>query len=208
MFGKIFNKKNSKKHWIVVNLPIILMIVAIIGFVASFVLTAEEIARYKDPGKQLACDINPLISCGSVMANSTPVLRVVPNPVIGLITFTMLGTIAFAMMAGATFKRWFWKSVQVGVALGVIFGHYLIWLSIFDIRALCLYCMLSWLAIIPMFLYVTLYNLAEGHIKLPKKYNKAVDFALKHHADILIGWYLVIAALVFYEFWYYWQTLI
>jgi hypothetical protein len=59
-----------------------------------------------------------------------------------------------------------------------------------------------------MFWYTLLYSLREGHLKTPKSLVGVVAFAQRHHADILILWFLIIIALILKRFWYYWQTLL
>jgi hypothetical protein len=56
---------------------------------------------------------------------------------------------------------------------------------------------------IPIFLYVTLHNIERGFIKLPVKLRPAGDFARRHHLDILLFWYLVLAFFIIKHFWYY-----
>lgn len=201
-------KIDETKDWVVRVFPRLLMIFAIVGFIASFVLTIDKIHLLKDPSFQPSCNISPLISCGSVMVTDQAEALGFPNSLMGIVGYTMMGTIAFALFAGARFKRWFWLTLEFGVLFGVLFIHWLIFQSIFIIGALCPYCMLAWLTAIPAFWYITLYNLAKGNITLPKKYDKAVDFAQRHHFDILAVWILAIIVTILFKFWYYWSTLI
>jgi hypothetical protein len=110
------------------------------------------------------------------------------------------------MLAGAQYKRWFWLGLQIGVTFGICFITWLQFETIFRIKALCPYCMVVWSVTIPMFWYTTLYNLREGHIKVKKRLEPAAAFAQRHHADVLIFWYLVIIAVILQHFWYYWKT--
>ena len=61
---------------------------------------------------------------------------------------------------------------------------------------------------IPIFWYTLLYNLQQGNIKIPKRFVNFTDFLQRHHADILIVWYLAIIGLIINRFWYYWSSLI
>lgn len=201
-------KTDENKYWVIRALPRLLMVIAIIGFLASFILTLDKIHLLEDPSFEPSCNISPLISCGSVMVTEQAEAFGFPNSLIGVVGFTMLGTIAFALMAGAMFKRWFWLTLEFGMLFGVLFMHWLIVQSVFVVGSLCPYCMVAWLAAIPGFWYVTLYNLASKNIVLPKKYDKVVDFAQRHHFDILLGWLLIIFVIILFKFWYYWSTLI
>jgi hypothetical protein len=68
--------------------------------------------------------------------------------------------------------------------------------------------MVTWVATIVGFWYIFLYGLRAEHFRLRGRWNKAVLFVQKHHADILAFWFLVIIALILNHFWYYWQTVL
>ncbi len=201
-------EKTQKENWITRNFPWVMMVTAVYGFLASFILVLDKFHILQDPNYSPPCNISPLISCGSVMTTSQAEVFGFPNSLIGVVGFTMLGTIAFALMAGGKFKRWFWLTLQGGMVFGILFIHFLIGASIFALETLCPYCMLAWLAIIPAFWYVTLYNLSTGVFSVSQKYKKYVDFAQKHHFDILFVWLLAIVLTILWKFWYYWSTLI
>lgn len=189
-------------------LPWILIVGGALGMFAAFTLTMEKMAILKDPGRNLACNLNPVLSCGSVIATDQSSAFGFPNPFIGLAAFAVLITVGVSILAGAKFKKWFWQGLNAGALLGLIFVHWLIFQSLYSIKALCLYCMLTWTITWPIFWYTTLYNLREDNIPTPKKYQKIVNFMQRHHLDILIAWYLLIIALILQNFWYYWSTLI
>lgn len=202
-------KEAINRHWWSTRIfPKFVLILAIIGFIAAFVLTVEKIELLKDPSFQPSCNINPILSCGSVMKTPQASAFGFPNSLIGIVGFSMLGVIAYALIAGASFKRFFWVTLQAGMLFGIGFIHWLMYQSIFNIGALCPYCMVVWSVTIPLFWYITLHIFTQRFIVLPKKYEKIVSFAQNHHLDILITWYLVIISIVLYKFWYYWSTLI
>ncbi|MGH7238015.1 MAG: vitamin K epoxide reductase family protein, partial [Candidatus Saccharimonadales bacterium] len=93
--------------------------------------------------------------------------------------------------------------LELGTFLGVIFVHWLFFETVYRIHALCPYCMGVWVVTITMFLYVTLYNLRTGQIFNNHRNGKLVQFIGRHHLDILILWFLIIAALILKHFWYY-----
>ena len=109
------------------------------------------------------------------------------------------------LLAGAQLKRWAWLTLQGGTVLGLLFIHWLFFESVYHIHALCPYCMVVWTVTIALFWYVLQYNLHVGHITLPAKIRL---FFRKHHADILITWYVVITALILSHFWYYFGPLL
>lgn len=200
--------KNTQKMTLRQTLPWILIIGGSVGLIAAFVLTMDKLALYQNPGYQPACNLNPVLSCGSIIKTDQASAFGFPNPFIGLVSYSVLVTIGMALLAGATFKRWFWRGLQVGATLGIIFCLWLAYQSLYNIGALCLYCMVVWSITWAIFLYTTLYNLREGNIPTPTKLKKAVAFAQKHHADILVSFYVIIFLLIVENFWYYWKTLL
>ncbi len=174
-----------------------------LGLLASLTLSIEKVQLLQDPDFIPSCNLNPILSCGSVMMSDQASAFGFPNPYIGIASFAVLITVGMAMLAGATFKRWFWLGLQAGTVFGVSFVHWLMYQSIFNIGSLCLYCMLVWAVTIPIFWYTLLMNITSGHITVPSRLRGAADFALRHHFDALIVWYLLIAGVILKHFWYY-----
>lgn len=184
-------------------LPWLLMVSGIIGLLASIMLTYDQVRIWQNPHYQPGCDLNPLISCGSVITSGQGELFHIPGPFFGLITFPVIITIGVAILAGARFKRWFWQGLQAGAAAGVLFALWMFWESLFRIHALCPFCLTVDVVMYVLFWYVTLYNLGEEHIKTPSWLARSVQFSRRHHLDILLVWFLAVAAYTIYHFWYY-----
>lgn len=184
--------------------PYILVVGGLLGIFAALSLSLDEIKLLKNPGFQPVCNLNPLLSCTSVISShQAKAFADVPNPYIGLAGFAIIVTVGMAMLAGAKFKRWFWLGLQTGSLFGLLFIHWLFFQTVYNIGKLCLYCILVWIVTIAIFWYTMLYNIWQGHINPPQTLKKVTDFALKHHIDILIAWYLIIAALILNHFWYF-----
>jgi uncharacterized membrane protein len=189
-------------------LPWLLIIGGTIGLIAAFMIMFEKLALLDNPSYQLACDINPIISCGSVMQSDQANAFGFPNPFIGLVAFPILITIGAAMKAGAAFKRWFWIGLQLGVVFGLGFVLWLFYQTVYNINALCPYCMVVWAVVIPIFWYVTLYNLRNSHVRLPQSLSSLISFLQRHHLDVLLLTYVIMATLIIKHFWYYFGTLV
>lgn len=200
--------KSLKTRTLEQNLPWILTVGGSIGLLAAFILTLEKIALLMDPAHQLSCSINPVLSCGSIIMSPEASAFRFPNPFIGLAGFAVVITVGMALFAGATFKRWFWQGLQLGTVFGIGFVSWLIYQSLYDIGALCVYCMVVWSITWPIFWYTTLYNLRHKNIPTPKRLKGVVAFMQTHHADILVAWYVVVIAMIVQNFWYYWSTLL
>jgi uncharacterized membrane protein len=184
-------------------LPWLLIILGSLGLICAFILTVDKINLLQNPSYKPICNLNPILSCTSVMNSKQASTFGFENTLIGLAGFAVVITTGIAMLAGAKFKRWYWQGLQVGVTAALLFVHWLIFDSLYVIHALCLFCMATWVIVITTFLYVTLYNLEAGNISLKGKGTKAVMFMRRHHVDILVLWLLIILGLILKEFWYY-----
>ncbi len=121
-----------------------------------------------------------------------------PNPLLGIAGFAIVVTIGVALLAGARLPRWFWLGLQAGATIGVGFIHWLIVQSLYSIGALCPYCMVVWVVTIPIFWYVTLYNLRR---------QRWARVLIENHAVVLTVWLLGILGLIVLRFWDYWVSL-
>ncbi len=187
-------------------LPWLLIVCGVIGVVASVAITQEKIDLAMNPHYQPVCDLNPIISCGSVMKSSQAHTFGFMNPFIGLIGFPVVIATGVAMLAGAKFKRWWWIGMQAGLTLGVAFAYWLLFESVYRIRALCPWCLSVDVVITTAWWYVTMYNFYNGFIKLPVRLRTTGQFAKRHHADILVAWLLIVIAIILHHFWYYFGT--
>lgn len=185
--------------------PFIMVVTGSIGFIASFMLTIDLLEILKNPNFQPVCNINPIFSCSSVMESSASSTFGFANSLIGIAGYAAIITIGMALIAGATFKKWFWIGLQIGTTLAMPFLIWLFYYSLYDSKALCLFCMTVWAVTLPLFWYTTLYNFREKNINISPKFNK---FLQKHHGDILLITYLIPIVLILNRFWYYWSTLI
>lgn len=203
-------KPQTNRQWTLARLlPYLLILFGIVGFIASFVLTYDKIHVLKNPNYDPGCNINPILSCGSVMKTEQASLFGVPNPVFGLVGFAVLTTLGICLLAGTLFKRWLWVGLQAGVTLGVIFMHYLFFQGVYRIGAICPWCFVVWMVMIPCFWLLTVHNLRERHMILTGKLGRqVVAFASTNAGNILVLWYVIIFAILLQHFWYYWSTLI
>jgi len=196
---KIFGKTLTLQK----TIPWVLVVCGSIGLLCAGIITYDKIRLLENPTFVPGCDLNPVISCGSVMQSAQAHAFGIPNPFIGLAGFAIVATIGMAMLAGATFKRWFWLGLQVGTIFGIGFVHWLFFESVYRIQALCPYCMVVWVMTITLFWYVTLFNIQTGVIKLRGTWQKIGFFARRHHLDMLLFWLIAIALFTLQHFWYY-----
>lgn len=179
-----------------------------VGLVAAVVLLVEKIALIQNPDYIPTCSINPVLSCGSVMATPQAAAFGIPNPIVGVAGFAAVMMVGAALLAGATLQRWFWIGVQIGVTFAIVFVHWLIYQSLYVIGALCPYCMIVWAVTIPIFWYTTLQLLQPLRDKGPEALGKVITVVTEYRGTVLTAWYLIILALILHRFWDYWSSLI
>ncbi len=189
-------------------LPYLLIGAGIIGCIASFALTYDKVQILQNANYDPSCNINPIFSCGSVMKTEQASLLGVPNSIFGLVAYSMLLTFGVLLAGGAKVKRWVWLGAQLAATVGVVFMHYLFFQGVYRINAICPWCFTVWMVTIPVFWYITLYNIGEKNIRVPKGMERAAVFVRKYHGEVLVVWYLVIFAILLQHFWYYWSTLL
>ncbi len=189
-------------------LPYILIVCGVLGLLAAFTLTYDKIHVLQNPNYDPPCNINPVLSCGSVMKTEQASLLGVPNTIFGIMGFTSLITFGALMLSGAKFKKWIWQTAQAASTLGVVFMHYLFFQGVYRINAICPWCFVTWMVTIPIFVFITSYNLEQNYLPLPKWATGLPTWIQKNYLNVLIGWYTVIFLILLQHFWYYWQTLI
>ena len=185
----------------------ILAICGGVGLLAAFTLAVEKLRIVEDPTYIPTCSINPILSCGSVMTTEQAEAFGFPNPFLGVAGFAALTALGVALLGGARFPRWLWLAVQVGLTFAVAFVHWLFFQSLYEIEALCPYCMVVWVVTIVAFLYCTLHNLGQGNLSVPSGMRGVADLAVRYHGVLLAVWFGLLVALIGEAFWDYWRTL-
>jgi uncharacterized membrane protein len=179
----------------------ILMIGGLIGIAASIELIVQKIAVLSNPNFVPNCDINPVLSCGSVINTAQAAIFGFPNPVLGVIGFTIVIMFGALLFAGVELPRSMWLGLNIGALAGMFLIIWLVGQSLYVIGALCPWCMVVWAITIPIFWQVTTDNLASKRLSLGKSLSEII-VALKW--ILVASSYLIIMALIFVrwsDFW-------
>ncbi|KOU77225.1 Vitamin K epoxide reductase [Streptomyces sp. MMG1533] len=184
---------------------LVMLLAGIVGWLASFQLTVDDWRLLRDPAYQPPCNISPVVSCGSVMSSSQGSLFGFPNMLLGLGAFAAVAALGIAVLSGARLHRRLWLALDAGGLVGVVFVHWLIWQSLYELNKLCPYCAVVWIVTIALFWYVTLHCLERGIVPVPR----GVLYVVRDTHWLLLGaWYGLIALLVLTRFWPYWSSLL
>lgn len=185
-----------------------MLVLGTVGLLAAFTLTIERFLLAGDASYVPTCSINPIISCGSVMTQWQASLLGFPNPLLGILGFGMLIMLSVVMTTGVLLPRWIHQGLQAGVSAGFVLILWLISQSLYDIHALCPYCMVVWAVMIPLFWVVTLRNLDVGNLRVPNALKRAAAGLVNYQVLAIFTTYVAVALMVLVEFWTYWQTLL
>ena len=133
-----------------------------IGWFASFALLVERVQSLKNPSEKPSCDISPFVSCGPLFDLWQASLLGFPNAILGVAGFVAPVIIGIGIFAGAKFKNWFWRIAVVGLGTAWVFVTWLFTQSVYSIGVLCPYCLVVWLATIPMWWTVLIVTIVQG----------------------------------------------
>jgi uncharacterized membrane protein len=180
------------------------LIAGVIGLVASGTLTVEKMRLLTDSSYAPSCNINPVLSCGSVMATAQASVLGFPNSLIGIAAFTVITVTGVLAVAKVVLPRWYWVGAAAGTLLGAAFVHWLIYQSLYRIGALCPYCMVVWVLTISLLVVVASIALqpvndSQGHAATRAVYQWRWSLAAL--------WFTAMFLLILTRFWNYWSTL-
>lgn len=180
-----------------------LTVLGAVGLAAAFALAVDKYKILADPEFVPSCNLNPVLSCGSVMKTDQAAVLGFPNPLIGVVAFSVVVTLGVLLSARVTVPRWVLAGLAGGGLLGVVFVHWLAFQSIYRIGALCPWCMVVWTVTLPIALWsVLLAARTVPALRRPAVAVWSVRFL------VLLAWYLVFVVAALVQFWDYWRTLL
>ncbi len=177
------------------------LIGGLIGLAASVTLTVEKIRLLTDSAYVPSCNLNPVLSCGSVMATPQASVLGFPNPLMGIVAFTVVIVTGVLAVTKVALPQWYWAGLAIGTLAGAGFVHWLIFQSLYRIGALCPYCMVVWA--VTMVLLVIFASLAFEPVALRKN----LQLLHRWRWTLLALWFVALFLLIFLRFQDYWLTL-
>ena len=170
-----------------------IFVASIVSLVGSFVLSIDAVELAKNADVKFSCDINSIVSCGTVARTSYATMFGFPNSFIGMIFQPAMIMFVLALMYGTKFPKHFMSLIQIANTLAVAFAYYLFAISLLFIHAVCPWCLAVMLATTFVFFALTRYNIREENIHLPKKwFGKLQKFIEKDYDKLLLACVVVI----------------
>jgi uncharacterized membrane protein len=176
----------------------VMLVSSLASLVASFVLSVEALTLAENPNADLGCDISTVLSCGTVASSWQASVLGFPNAFLGLFAEPVVITIAVASLGGVVFPRWFMLAAQAVYTIGFAFAYWLFYEAMFDIGALCPWCLLVTVATTLVFFEMTHVNIRDNNLYLPARVHEPLAAAVRANLDLLVvvAWLLVLTLLV------------
>lgn len=175
---------------------LVLLIGGALGWIASLALSLDKITLLEDPNAQLACDINPFISCGTFIQTWQGDTFGFPNMYIGLAGFAIMGAVGSLLISRAALPEWFRWATFGGMIFAFAFVHWLAANALFAIHALCPWCLVVWSVTAPMF-FAVLAHLVETDLIEVKGWLRGV---LRSWIPLTLIWYALVVLTAFFVF--------
>lgn len=163
-----------------------MLVSSCLSLAASFVLSIEAVRLAADPGAELSCNINAVISCGTVASSWQSHLLGFPNAFLGLVAEPVVITLAVASLGGVRFPRWFMFAAQIVYTVGLVFAYWLFFQSMFVIGALCPWCLLVTVSTTLVFSTLTHVNIRDGNLYLPPRVQAASARFVQVNLDLMV----------------------
>jgi uncharacterized membrane protein len=181
------------------------LIAGVVGLAASMTLTVEKIELLRNSSYVPSCNINPIVSCGSVMVTPQASVLGFPNPLLGLVAFTVVIATGVLAVTKVSLPQWYWAGLLVGLLVGAVFVHWLIFQSLYRIGALCPYCMVVWVITISLLVVVASVVFRPA---LARSESRAAWTLYHWRWSIAALWFTAVFLLILARFWNYWSTLL
>ena len=171
----------------------LLVVFGLIGFGASLALAIEKVLKLANPDRVASCSLNIFLDCSDAMASWQGGLLGFPNPFIGVAAFPVVVTTGVVLLIGVTLPRWYWLCLLAGTvaALGLVI--FLIYTSVSVLGKLCPYCMVVWVAVIPLFWFTLVYAVQERAISVSDGLRAVL---VRNRVVLLVGLYVLAVAWV------------
>lgn len=179
-----------------------LVVLGLVGLYAAFTLSVDKVKILEDPTFKPGCDLNPVLSCGSVMITDQAQAFGFPNPFLGLIGFAVVVTTGVLVASGLVPPRLYLVGLAAGGVGGLVMVHWLAFQSLYRIGALCPWCLAVWAVTIPIAVWSVLVAARSCSDSSVLGRIWSVRYL------VVVFWYLVFVVQILAQFWDYWRTLL
>lgn len=172
---------------------VVLLVFGLVGFAAALALSIEKILKLQDPDRVATCSFNIFLDCSAAMGSWQGSLLGFPNSFIGLAAFPVVVTSGVVLLAGARLPAWYWRSLLAGTVAALGLVVFLVYTSVAELGKLCPYCMVVWVAVLPLFWYTLVYAVQQGTVPASQRVR---ELLVRNRVVLLAALYLVVIAWV------------
>lgn len=184
---------------------ILLVVTGVLGTIAAAMLNIEYIHKLIDPDATLICDINPFLTCGAFLGSPQASAFGFPNVVIGMVAFPVVVTTGVVLLAGVRLPRWYWRGLLGGTLFGIGFVTWLQYQALFSIRAICPWCALVWVVMIPLFVHTVARATQNGALPTGPGLRSLL---VQYRWVLTVLWWVAVAAVALIALADRWSTLL
>jgi len=171
-----------------------------IGLLASTLQSIQVIAHFKNPEVSLICDINSVFNCNSVFDAWQSSVFGFSNSLICMIFFAITFGVMITGAMGSQIHRNLRLLFHFFAVFFLGFGAWYLWSSAAIIRALCIYCIFCYAAVIVLNFAWLRININD--LPFNSKLSKVLQNAVNRNNDSIFWllWASVIAGIFVYYF--------
>lgn len=167
------------------------LITGVLGLWASAALSVDYINRLTDENYVPGCDVNPMLGCGLFLDSPAAHTFGIPNIVVGVAAFPIVVTLAVLLVARVQLPVWVWRGLTVGTFVGIAFVTYLQYEAMFVLHGLCPWCLVVWVAMIPLFVHTVVSAGVVGALG-----ERSFTQLYRNRWIIVALWYLIVIVLI------------
>jgi len=178
-------------------LSILIIIFGLFGFVAAFTLTVEKFDVLRNPNTELACNINSVFNCSTVMKSVYAEAWGIPLSLLGVAGYPATILVGLIYIDRKKTNLILSYLVTLGPLGAFSLSMYFMFVTAYFIGAFCPWCVLSAVSSSVVFFSVLTLQIQEDNLKLPPKLTQFLQDKIKARWNV---WFVIaffIGALLF-----------
>jgi uncharacterized membrane protein len=181
-------------------LAIIVCFFAVTGFIAAFTLTVEKFEVLRNPNAELACNINTVFNCGTVMKSSYSEAFGIPLSLLGVAGYPAAILTGLIYIDRKKTNRILSYLVTLPPLGAFLLSSYFMWVTAYEIGAFCPWCILSAISSVNIFFALLTIQIQENNLGFPEKIVQMLQNKLKqgwgiyfiillYSIGVMVEWY-------------------
>ncbi|NMM95676.1 Vitamin K epoxide reductase family [Bifidobacterium sp. DSM 109960] len=183
---------------------LVMLVASAVALAVSFILSADTLKLARNPGQQLGCDVNAVLSCSSVAQSwQAEIVKFgglsYPNAFFGIAAESVFVTIAVIGLARVRVPRWFATCTWLGGLAALAYSYWLTSQSLFVIQALCPWCMALMFSTTIQFMALSHATVVVQELPLRKDGKaRGLDTYYRLNYDLMVDvvWILALIAII------------